>query len=265
MLAGGVLGCQHLDGAYTTMSIGAQLYTVRVALERDLHGTLAAVARLGYKNVELASLAGHSPQAFRTALDQTGLKAPSFHADWRDIKDNPAAAITKALAVGASTLVLAWMPPETRVTLDQWRLWTDVANRACELTNSAGLAFGWHNHDFEFRPIDNVVPFDVLVERFSTQVKFEIDVYWAQRAGVSPLELMTRLAGRVTMLHIKDMARDSDIMADPGLGRIDLRAILDLAPKIGVQHLFVERDDSPEPMSTLRQGYHFLSTQLQRN
>jgi sugar phosphate isomerase/epimerase len=200
-------GCASRPQNYGLIGIGAQLYTVRAALEGDLLGTLKAVAALGYTNVELANLAGVTPEVFSDALRQIGLKPVGFHGDWRLIKNDPARAVEQAKTVGAPTLVMAWMPPEERVTLDHWRAWADHANRACELAKAAGLRFAWHNHDFEFKAIDGKVPFDLLVESFSPDIKFEVDVYWAALAGVDPLALMSRLTGRVTMLHIKDMAR----------------------------------------------------------
>jgi sugar phosphate isomerase/epimerase len=253
-------GCAILGDEDQPMTIGAQLYTVRAALERDLITTLANVAAIGYRQVELANLGGHSPEALSTALKATGLNAVGFHGDWALIKHDPARAIAQAKAVGAPALIMAWMPPEERATLDDWRAWADRCNRAAELSAAAGLGFAWHNHDFEFKSIDAKVPFDLLVERFSPLVKFEIDTYWVKAGGVEPLDVMARLAGRISHLHIKDMARDTNAMADPGLGRLNFPAILKLAREIGVKHLLVERDDSPDPMATLRQGFQYLTS-----
>ena len=60
--------------------LGLQLYTVRDALRQDFQGTLNAVSRIGYREVELAGLGRATPQAMRAALQRHGLAVPSMHA-----------------------------------------------------------------------------------------------------------------------------------------------------------------------------------------
>jgi len=48
--------------------IGLQLYTVRDQMKSDFFGTLAKVARIGYKEVEFAGYFGNDARAVRAAL-----------------------------------------------------------------------------------------------------------------------------------------------------------------------------------------------------
>ncbi|OYV73350.1 MAG: hypothetical protein B7Z72_02730 [Gemmatimonadetes bacterium 21-71-4] len=59
-------------------AIGLQLYTVRTEMAKDVEGTLAAVAAIGYREVELAGLFGRSPTDVRAMLDRHGLAAPAL-------------------------------------------------------------------------------------------------------------------------------------------------------------------------------------------
>src|SRR6266853_5895602 len=65
--------------------IGVQLYTVRDDLQKDFEGTLAKVAKIGYKEVEFAKYFAHipefnpSPKRTREILEADGLSAPSTH------------------------------------------------------------------------------------------------------------------------------------------------------------------------------------------
>ncbi len=59
--------------------IGLQLYTVRDEMKKDLEGTIAKVAGIGYKEVEFAGYFGKSPADVRAILDRNGLAAPSAH------------------------------------------------------------------------------------------------------------------------------------------------------------------------------------------
>src|SRR6266542_2596766 len=59
--------------------IGLQLYTVRDEMKKDFFGTIAKVARIGYKEVEFAGYFGYDARAVRAALKQNGLVSPSSH------------------------------------------------------------------------------------------------------------------------------------------------------------------------------------------
>ena len=59
--------------------IGLQLYTVRHEMQKDVEGTIARVAAIGYREVEFAGYFGKSPRDVRALLDHHGLSAPSSH------------------------------------------------------------------------------------------------------------------------------------------------------------------------------------------
>src|SRR5208337_434990 len=59
------------------MPIGLQLYTVRDLMAKDLSGTLAKVAAIGYREVEIGDFNyyGKKPAELRSILSAHGLKA----------------------------------------------------------------------------------------------------------------------------------------------------------------------------------------------
>src|SRR4051812_25453608 len=59
--------------------VGLQLYTVRDMMKADLPGTLAQVARIGYKEVEFAGYFGRSPAQIKDLLRRNRLDSPSTH------------------------------------------------------------------------------------------------------------------------------------------------------------------------------------------
>lgn len=238
--------------------IGAQLYTVRAAMEHDASAALRRVAEIGYREVEFAGLFGNDPAALCREVRELGMAVGASHVDWRLLRDDPAAAIAQTKALCSPVMVLAWLPPEERRTLDQWRAWVEHLNRAGALAEAAGIRLAYHNHDFEFAGIDGVRPIDLLLDGLDPElVEFELDVYWAAKAGVDPLEFLQRHRARVTLLHLKDMTADG-AMADVGSGTIDFAALLAEARRQGVRHWFVERDDAPEPWVSLARSLDYL-------
>lgn len=247
--------------AQTTKPYGAQLYTVRAAMEQDFEGTLCRIAQIGYREVEFAGLYDRDPNDVRALLQRYKLQAVAAHADWRQLRDDPQRAVRDTKALGAKYLVLAWLPPEERQTLAQWRWWTGHLNKVGAIAAAEGIALLYHAHDFEYQPIDGFRPIDVLQSQLDPKfVNFEMDIYWTVKGGGDPVALLRQYPGRFPLAHVKDMQKDNAGMADVGDGRIDFAAIFSAAGASDFLHKFVERDEASEPFETLRRSLQHLKS-----
>jgi len=238
--------------------VGLQLYTVRHQMEKDFEGTIARVAATGYQEVEFAGYFGRSPRDVRALLDHHGLAAPSSHvslapADWR-------AALDAAPVVGHRYLVIAWIPPEQRRTLDDYKRAAERLNHAATEAKAAGLQFAYHNHDFEFQPLDGKLPYDVLLAETDPKlVQLEMDLYWITKGGQDPLAYFERWPGRFPMVHVKDSAGPPDNrMVEVGAGKIDFKKIFAHSDQAGIRHYFVEHDDAADPFASIRASCEYL-------
>jgi hypothetical protein len=111
--------------------VGAQLYTVRRELERDFAGTLAAVAALGYREVEFAGYFGRTPAEVKAALARSDLAAPAAHVPLAALRGGALGrALEAAHLVGHKYLVVAYLAPAERGTLDDYRRLADLFNEA---------------------------------------------------------------------------------------------------------------------------------------
>jgi sugar phosphate isomerase/epimerase len=161
---------------------------------------------------------------------------------------------------GHSYVLLAWLPPEDRSSLAQYRDLAALCNEVGKTCTSAGLQFAYHNHDFEFRTIDGQVPFDVLLnETDPDHVEFEIDLYWITKGGRDPLDYFQAHPGRFTLCHVKDMA-EGGAMADVGSGQIDFAAIFARSEQAGLRYFFVEHDEPPDPLASIDSSFNYLKT-----
>ncbi len=240
--------------------IGLQLYTVREALARDFAGTLVRVAAIGYREVEFAGYFGHPPGAVRQALQRAGLEAPSAHVPFEALGDAWPQAIQDARAIGHRYLVVPWIPDARRQSLASYREVAAAFNRAALAAARAGLRFAYHNHQFEFQPLEGRIPYDVLLEATDPQlVDFELDLYWLAAGGGDPLAYLARYPGRFAMLHLKD--RDATArhgMTEVGSGTLDFPAILRAAKRAGLRHAFVEHDNPASPFDSIRSSFAYL-------
>jgi sugar phosphate isomerase/epimerase len=239
--------------------IGLQLYTVRRELERDFEGTLARVAATGYREVEFAGYFGKSPTDVRAMLDRCGLSAPAVHVgsiapdQWR-------ASLEAATTIGHRYVVVPWIPAEGRATLDGWKRIAENYNRIAVEARAAGLQFAYHNHDFEFVPVEGRIPLDVLLENTDPQlVQLEMDLYWITMGGQDPLRYFQRWPGRIPLVHVKDSAGPpGHRMVDVGAGTIDFKKIFARRRQAGIRHAFVEHDEPPDPFASIRASYEYL-------
>lgn len=237
--------------------VGLQLYTVRSLMEKEFEGTLAAVAELGYREVEFAGYFGKAAGQVRTAVTAAGLSAPSTHVAIAD-GSKWQATIEAAAEIGCRYLVVPSVPDSMRRTLSDWQRLAERFNIAGEQTMRSGIQFAYHNHEYEFERIDGRVPYDILLAGADPKlVQFEMDIYWVRKGGATALAYFKQWPGRFPLVHVKDMS-SSGGMVDVGDGVIDWKAIYEKRREAGIKHWFVEHDDPKDPMGSLRRSYGYM-------
>jgi sugar phosphate isomerase/epimerase len=241
-------------------TIGIQLYTVRDLLANNFEGTLASLAAAGYREVEFAGYHKLAPAVVRGILDRRGLAAPSAHVDMSDIRTRWPQTLDAAKEVGHKYLVLAYLDRPDRHSLDSYRRVAADLNKAAAAAKAVGIEVAYHNHDFEFAPIDGQVPYDVfLAETDRTLVKLELDLYWATKGGADPVAYFNKWPGRFPLVHIKDVSKDpTRSMVDLGTGRIDFKRIFQKARLAGIKHYFVEHDQPKDALVFARKAIAYL-------
>jgi sugar phosphate isomerase/epimerase len=245
--------------------VGIQLYSLRDDARRDLERTLADIAAIGYKDVEMLGSMNNfgMPLAqLRAVLDRNGLRAPSTHVSG-GVVDDLERNLDEAQTLGHEYLVVASLPIRGARTLDDYRLWADRLNEAGRRARPRGVWIGFHNHGNDMTPIDGVVPYDVLLERTDASlVRHQLDTGNTAMGGKDPLEYMRRYGPRYWSFHIKDVERigaTSD--TELGKGIIDFRRLMASIENIDEKFLFVEQETYPgAPVDSLRRDYAYIST-----
>jgi len=239
--------------------IGLQLYTVRDEMKKDFFGTLAKVAQIGYKEVEFAGYFGNDAHAVRAALKTNGLTSPSAHIGFPELGASWDKILEDAVTLGQKYVICPWIDEKYR-TLAGYKEVADLFNKAGEQAKKSGLQFGFHNHDYEFPPIDGQVPLDFLIKNTDPKlVVFEMDVYWVRHGGADPVAYFKKYPGRFPLLHIKDMDASRN-MVDVGKGIIPWKKVLEEGKEEGVKHIFVEHDQPGDAFASIRASYQYLSS-----
>lgn len=215
-----------------------------------LGDTLRMLADLGYAEVEgFGALFGEDAQveSLRAALAETGLRMPTAHFGF-DLLATPDRALRVAEALGVSKVYCPFVMPDDRPTDKAgWTAFGEKLAAAGRPVLDAGLKFGWHNHDFEFAPVDGAFPMDLILLA-DAGIGLELDVAWVVRGGQDPLAWMSKYADRITSVHVKDIApagenADEDGWADVGQGTLDWAGLMKAAEQTAAEHFIMEHDN----------------------
>jgi sugar phosphate isomerase/epimerase len=195
-------------------------------------------------------------------LDRHGLTAPSSHAGLRAVDDAWQRGLEFAAAVGQRFITVPSFGGEDRRTLDGIKRVAARFNQAAEAARKHGLTFSYHNHDFEFVPIEGAVPYDVLLAETDPRlVTFEMDLYWITKAGADPFDYFRRFPGRFPLVHVKDSAgAPAHQMTEVGKGTIDFKRLFAARREAGMRHFFVEHDNPADPMASVGTSFRYLDS-----
>lgn len=246
--------------------IGLQLHSLENEMNLNPEQTLAEVGRIGYTTVETASwhngtVYGLPPERFREAARKAGLRIAGSHltrfhdpADERTVMEWWDRALDAQRELGCKYVTMPQLPEFA--TVDQIAVYGDYFNRIGNKARERGIYFCFHNHDREFGRIENREIFETLAACTDPElVRFELDTFWAHKAGVDIAALLRKYEGRFLLLHI----RDFDIVGDSG--RIDFDRIVSEGAACGVKDLFVEvRNYTLPPLNCVERSLYNLES-----
>jgi sugar phosphate isomerase/epimerase len=278
------------------LPVGLQLYTLGDAPYRDLGGTLATLARIGYRTVETVGLMKRTAAELRAALDRAGLSCPSAHVPLLpDGSGGPTLAgdIGRLAAdmhrIGIEYVVVPIFPVPPRIggprrgedgleflgragremTAADWRHTAGQLNEKGTALAREGLKLAYHNHNAEFARHGLGTGYDLLLEHTDPgTVWFEMDVGWVAAAGLDPIPLLRAHHGRFRLMHVKDLkasTRPNTAFrmnpANVGSGSLDWKAILRVAYGVGVRDFYVEQEPpfAGPRMDAARADYAYLA------
>lgn len=246
-----------------------QLYSVRDDINADYAGTIAKVAEIGYTGVEAAGyndgkFYGLSPADFKKSIEDAGMEVLSSHTS-RPLADSVAAtnwdevwawwdtAIQAHKEAGMKYIVVPWMT--TPATLADLKVYCDYYNQIGEKCNAAGIRFGYHNHNFEFKEIEGELMYDYMINNTDpSKVFFQMDVYWVGEGGKNPVDYFNSYPGRFEQLHIKDELELGKS------GKVDFESIYNNAATSGAKYMIVEVERyTGTPFEGIQESYDFLN------
>ena len=239
--------------------IALQLWTVRELAALDLPGTLTAVAKAGYRSVELAGLPDTATDHLVGMLDAAALQAVAAHVGIDRLRADLDGVADRHLALACDRIIVPSLPGEERRTADDVRRFASEMNDIGRRLADRGLRLGYHNHDFEFAALDGTTAWEVLLNELSPEVQLELDVFWASIGERDPATVIRDGGSRIRLLHMKDRAPGPEPRDAPaGDGVLDLRGIVAAARDAGVEWFVAEQDEPGDALADIRRAYAHL-------
>lgn len=267
-----VAGISRIFGADAKSKPGVQMYMVSEDFKKDPAATLAQLAAIGYGYVEAFAMAITNIAEFKKMVADAGLGCPSGHFAFGFMATEKV--LDDASALGVRYVVSSVLPPKqpntddlkngnvgaimqmmNHLTADDFKRMAALANSIGESAKKRGLELAYHNHNVEFRKLQNgKTGYEILLkETDPALVKLEVDAGWVAAGGADPAALIAANADRVKLLHFKDFSTVTPPInelgpaagghiVDLGTGVAPLKAAYEAARKAGTEYFIVDHD-----------------------
>ena len=289
-LLSGLSSCRKPD----SVPFGIQLWTVKEDMAKDPLATLKALSGYGYRQIEsftgaMGPFWGMTPAEMQKVLNDLGMEMISSHVDPRFTID-PASGddyrklCDEAAAIGVKYFFNPYPGPQA--SSEHWKKLAEGLNRQGGISKAAGIKSGYHNHHQEFRVTpEGDLPYALLVENTDPAlVDFELDLYWAIKAGQDPEEWFRNHSGRFSFAHFKDLYKPEKIQEleesdEPrseewpvgastflGNGQINFDALLKTGKENGLKYYIVEQErfDGSTPLEESRKDAEYMKKLMAR-
>lgn len=231
------------------------------AMKADWKGTLKKAVEFGFTEFEGGGNYANSPQEFLNYCNEIGIKPIASGSSLDAMIKEPQKFFDQQNELKMKYIVCYWpWMGGAPFMLDDCKKSAEMLNDLGAKANANGLQFLWHNHDNEFKQMEDGTPFDYLMKNTDPKlVQCELDIYWVKKGGGDPLAMLKKYKGRFPILHVKDMAEGSEQdFICPGSGIIDFETVFKEAKKQGIEHYIVERDNEPDGIGCLKSSGEYL-------
>jgi sugar phosphate isomerase/epimerase len=240
---------------------------VRKEAPGDLAGVLKKIRATGFTQVELYPIAyTHPAPELKKMVEDAGLGHDSGHFDYDSIPER----IGYAKELGLKYMVCSILPENHWAAPGGFKAAADNLNRWGKLVRNAGMQLVFHNHNYEFKPIDGTTGFDVLMKNTDPAlVKLELDLYWLVQGGQDPAAMMTKYSNRLVMIHLKDRVAGSPVNYSPrdeqhiielGQGSIGWKPLISQALAQGVKLALLDQDETKLPVfESMKVNFEYLN------
>lgn len=236
----------------TKLQFGLQIYSVRDHCQNkeDMLACLKALKAMGYNVCQMAGQSADiTPAELRALLDESGMECPAIHTSYQRMRDDFDAFVADMKTIGCRYLGVG-MPNEYKTPEGIVNFAKEASAIGAKLARE-GMKLMYHNHAYEFErlPETGKTIMEMLYENSDENLFFELDLFWVQRGGANPIDMLNKFKGRMVTSHIKDMngtLENANAIAPIGKGNLNFGAIIPACDANDIEYVFIEQDNAPE-------------------
>jgi sugar phosphate isomerase/epimerase len=244
--------------------LACQLYSVHNSIDKDAAAAVRAAAALGFEGMEFFGNGLWDAAFVLSALRDTGLKIAGWHVPLDRLKEGE---LKKTLdfqsEIGNRALVVPWLPVEMRDSADAWKRTAEFFTRLYDKVSVRGMTLGYHNHDFEFKPLDEtgLCGWDIFAKNTPEGLVLQLDNGNAMAGGADPVEVLKAHAGRGRTLHLKPYSKLAGYDCMVGQDDLPWRNFLNEAERQGATEWYIAEYESAA-MGTDMEGLKIMREAL---
>jgi sugar phosphate isomerase/epimerase len=249
--------------------VAVQLYTLRdfTKTPADIAVTLKKCRKLGYHAVQASAIGPIEESELVKMIEDEGLTLCATHEDGAMILDRPHDVVEKLRKLDCKHTAYPYPRGIDFGDEAQIHALASKLDAAGAVFREAGQVLSYHNHSIEFVKFGGKLALEIIYGETNPQnLQAEIDTYWVQYGGGSPVEWCQRMAGRLPLLHMKDymfLKENKHEMTEIGNGNLDWKAIIAAAEKSGCEWFIVEQDYCPgDPFDSLKASFDYIAANL---
>jgi len=254
---------------------GLQIFSVRdkTTTAEGIAETFRRLREMGYTQIQTAGKPPVSYEEYGRMAAEAGIEIVGTHDDFNLMCEDFEQALANHKALKTKFMGTGGFFPKDKEDVAAWEEFIEKANKVAANCAKHGMKFTYHNHSFEFMRLANGKrPIDMLVEGLDPEnTSFVLDTYWVQHGGGDVRAWIEKLAGRIDILHLKDMQRlphfkegtGYQFYTEVGNGNMDWDLIIETAEKAGVKYFIVEQDTCPgDSMDSVKISADYLKTKI---
>ena len=247
--------------------LGLQLYTIRSTMDtaENIRASFKKLRELGYEVGQTAGCAIDYVEYGKIAKEE-GIEICGTHDNYDIMVNDIDRAIANHKALGTTNMGIGGCNAQKDGVAGVEKF-IEQANKIADRAYEEGMKFTYHNHSHEFMRLPNgKTMMEMLVEGLDPKkTSFVLDTYWVQHGGGDVRHWIEKLAGRIDILHLKDMGRNENgpFITEIGHGNIWWKGVIETAEKAGVKYYVVEQDTCPgDPFDSLKFSADYIKANL---
>ncbi len=215
--------------------------------------------------MQISAIGDIPAETQRDILQKHGMRVCVTHKSLDLFRNDLPGLIEHHKIIGCDAPGLGSAPEEFRGSKANVREFIRIAGEIGKELKKHGMTFNYHNHDFEFQPLeDGKTMMDMLLEETDPEsFRFIPDLMWIHYAGADPVQVLERMRGRVKVVHFKDYVRTENGKRFTVLGQgvTPLEACWDACRRLEIPYVVYEQDSDwigNDPFASCEPSWAYL-------